>query len=107
MVLERARQGFRGTRAPLVDQHNERKVAEVAIAFRDIGGVDIAFAAAGAKDDRVLGEKLAGDLDGICHDPTRIGAQIQNELLGMQAAQPLQRVVHSSGARPKKSSSRR
>ena len=102
VILKRARQCFRRARAPLVDQHHERKVAEVAIAFRDIGGVDIAFAAAGAKHDRVLGEKLAGDLDGICHDPARIGAQIQNDLLGMQTAQPLQRVVHLVGSAAQK-----
>ncbi len=102
MILQRARQCLGGARAAFVDQDDQRQVAELAIAFRDVRGVDIAFAAARAEHDGILGKKLARDLDGVGDDPAGIGAHIENDLLRVQAAQLLQRGVYFIGRAPQK-----
>jgi len=67
MVLERGGQGFGGARAAAIDQHDERRGGELAVALVT-KVVSISFFRPGAEHHRVLG-KLGRELHGRAYLP--------------------------------------
>src|SRR2546425_3893209 len=94
VVLERGGQGLGGARAATVDQDDQRRAGELAVALGYERRVDFLLPPPGAEHHRVLGEELRCKLHGRAYLATGGSAEVQDELGGALAPQPLEGVMH-------------